>query len=127
MQDYTLKLRPEKSVKVYGRGLNISRKSSVIVCKKLNGLNIKKGQKLLKNLIEKKQSLNGKYYTNVVKELSKLLESAITNAEFKGLNIEKLMIHISAHKGFTFYRPRRFKMRRTRRKITNIQVILEER
>ncbi len=127
MRRYTLNPKPEKSVKVFGRALRISNKNSVTVCRAITGMNLEKGNTLLESLINQKAGINGKYYTNVAKELSNLLKSAESNAEFKGLDTEKLFIHASAHKGFTFWRPRRFKLRRRKRKITNVQIVLEQR
>lgn len=127
MLKYAQNPKPGNSVKVYGRNLRISRKSSAIVCRVLTGFNLDKGKRLLENLIAQKESLDGKYYTNVAKELSLLLRQAESNAEFKGLDTSRLFIHASAHKGFTFWRPRRFKLRRRKRKMTNIQLVLEQR
>lgn len=118
---------PKKSVMVYGRGLRISRKSSVTVCHAIAGKPIGKGKGLLDRLAAKKESLRGKYYTNVVEQLSLLLDSAAKNAEFKGLDPDRLIIHASAHKGFTLYRPRNWKRRREKRKVTNIRLLLTER
>ena len=83
-----------------------------------------KGKNLLEKLLSQKQDLDGKYYTNAASEILDLLKSAESNAEFKGLDLEKLIVYASAHKGFTFFRPRRFKMRRDKRKVTNIQIAL---
>lgn len=127
MLRYTQNPKAEKSVKVNGRNLRISRKSSVIICRVLTGLNLDKGKRLLENLITERESLDGKYYTNVAKELSNLLVHAENSAEFKGLDTSRIFIHASAHKGFTFWRPRRFKLRRRKRKMTNIQLVLEQR
>ncbi len=126
MLRYAFNPNPKKSARVYGRALRISTKNSVIVCKAITGMNLQKGKKFLEDLISKRNNLNGRYYTNVTKELLKLVKSAEANAEFKGLDTERLIIHASAHKGFTFMRPRRLKMRRTRRKITNIQIVLQQ-
>ena len=127
MIKYSLNPKASKSAKVYARALRISRKSSVLICKHLSKMKLEKGKKFLHNLIEEKENLKGKYYTNVAKELSGLLASAEANAEAKGLDLNKLQIFASAHKGFTFWRPRNWKQRRTKRKITNIQIVLEER
>lgn len=127
MVNYALPANPQKSVMVYGRALRISRKSSVTVCRAITGKPLDKGKALLGRLALQKESLQGRYYTNVVKELSGLLDSAAKNAEFKGLDPNKLVIHASAHKGFTFYRPRSWKRRREQRKIANIQIVLTER
>lgn len=121
---YAFNPKPEKSAKAYGLGLRISTKSSAQVCKAVKGKNLAKGKRLMENLLVKKESLDGKHYTNVAKEMLNLLKSAETNAEFKGLDTEKLVIHASAHRGFTMFRPRRFKMRGEHKKITNLQVVL---
>jgi len=126
MNRYALNLNPKKSAKVYGRALRISTKSSTIVCRAISGKNLAKGKRLLRDLIEQKRDLEGKYYTNSSKGILNILRSAEANAESKGLDLNRLIIFASAHKGFTFIRPRRLKMRRTRRKMTNIQMVLQQ-
>ncbi|RLJ06307.1 MAG: hypothetical protein DRP18_01165 [Candidatus Aenigmatarchaeota archaeon] len=123
---YVMNPKPQKSVKVYGRALRISTKNSVKICREINGKPLKKAKRLLEDLITQKRSINGKYYTNISRTLLKLLESAEKNAEFKGLELEKMIVKASSHKGFTFWRPRRLKLRGTKRKMTNIQIFLEE-
>jgi ribosomal protein L22 len=126
MLKYAFRQKPEKSVKMYGRNLRISTKSSVTVCRALSGLHLEKGKKLLAGLRDKKRSLNGKYYTNVVKEIGSLLRDAEAGAEYKGLDVSRLHILAAAHKGFRFYTPRRFKLRRRKTKVCNIQLVLVE-
>ncbi|HLD57112.1 MAG TPA: uL22 family ribosomal protein [archaeon] len=126
MPQYAYNPKTEKFARAYGSALRISTKSSTQVCRAITGLNLQKGKGLLSSLLEEKKSLDGKYYTNTTSELLGLLKSAESNAEFKGLDTEKLIIHASAHTGFAFWRPRRFKMRRQRRKVTNIQIVLEQ-
>jgi large subunit ribosomal protein L22 len=126
MNRYSLNLNPKKSAKAYGRGLRISTKSSTILCRTISGKNLTKGKGLLQDLIDQKRDLDGKYYTNSSKEILNILKSAEANAEFRGLDVNRLVIFASAHKGFTFIRPRRLKMRRTRRKMTNIQIVLQQ-
>jgi ribosomal protein L22 len=127
MHKYVMNPRPEKSVKVFGRGLRISLKSSVRVCRAITGLSLPRGRKLVEDLMSGKRSLDGKYYTNVAREISALLRLAEANSEFKGLDPSRMFIHASSHKGFTFQTPRRFKHRGKTRKITHIQLILEQR
>ncbi|MBI4163247.1 MAG: hypothetical protein HY512_00160 [Candidatus Aenigmarchaeota archaeon] len=124
---YAYQPKTEKFAKAYGRALRISTKGSVIVCKVLSGMNLQKGKRLLNNLLIEKESLDGKFYSNASSEILDLLKSAESNAEFKGLDTEKLIIKASAHMGFAFWRPRRFKMRRQKRKVTNVQIVLEQR
>ena len=121
---YAFTPKTEKYSKAYGSGLRISTKHSTIVCRRLTGMNLAKGKKLLENLLSEKQDMDGKYYTNASEEILDLLKSAESNAEFKGLDTEKLIIFASAHRGFTFFRPRRMKMRRDKKKITNVQIVL---
>jgi len=123
---YAFNPNPKKSVRVYGRGLRVSPKSSVIVCRAISGSNFAKGKDLLTRIADGKESLDGKHYTNTTKAVLELLKSAESNAEFKGLTKEKLVIHASAHKGFTYMRPRKFKARGQQRKIANIQIVLQE-
>jgi len=125
--DYSRKPNPKKSAIVYGRDLRVSPKSSVTLSRALSGKSLDKGKKMLMGLIVQTRSLNGKYYTKTAGEMMRLLGSAEHNAEFKGLDPGRLMIFASAHKGFGFWRPRNWKRRREKRKMTNIQIVLEER
>lgn len=127
MHKYAFNPDPKKSVKVYGRSLNVSAKTSGIVCRKITGMNLEKAKKLLENMVSQKHSLEGRYYTNTTREVLSLLKSAEANAEVKGLDTARLIVHASGHKGYRFMRPRRLKMRGTRKKITNVQVVLVER
>ena len=127
MHKYAFNPDPKTSVKVYGRSLNVSYKTAQIVCRKITGMNLEKAKKLLENLVSQKHSLEGRYYTNTSKDILSLLKSAESNAEVKGLDTARLQVHASSHQGFRFMRPRRLKMRGTRKKITNVQVVLMER
>jgi len=127
MLRYAYKPKSSRNAKAYGYGLRISRKHSQEICRKLRGMRLDKAKKFLEDLLEKRVSLNGKYYTKAAGEILKLLKSAEKNAEAKGLELEKLFVHLSAHRGWTFRRPRRFKLRGQIQRITHIQVVLEER
>jgi ribosomal protein L22 len=126
MIKYALNPKPDKSVKVYGRGLRISRKNSTEVCRAISGKPLPKAMALVQRLVDGKQNLDGKFYTAASSEILDLLKSAQANTESKGLDAERMLVRASAHQGFRFYRPRRFKMRRQRRKVTNIQIVLQE-
>jgi ribosomal protein L22 len=116
-----------KAAKVYGRSLNVSSKTAQILCKKITGMNLEKAKRVMENLISRKHSLDGKFYTNTSVQMLSLLKSAESNAENMGLDPAKLSVHASSHQGFKFMRPRRMKMRNTRKKIANVQVVLTER
>ena len=127
MNRYAYNPDQKKSARVFGRGTRVSQKSSEIVCSRITGMGLDKGKTFLLNMLMKKESISGKHYTNTANELLNLIKSAESNAEFKGLEPARLVIHASAHKGFSFYRPRNWKRRLERRKVTNLQVVLEER
>lgn len=122
---YAYNPNPKKSAQAHGRALRISPKSSVIVCRAVSGMRLEKGKALLQDMLDEKRSLSGKYYTNVTRELLRMVRNAEANAEAKGLDTEKMHIKVSAHQGFKFYRPRSWKRRREKRKVTNLQVVLE--
>jgi len=107
----------------------ISLKHSVIVCKELKNKKLERAEKILENLIDKRVSLNGKYYTNTAKKILEILRNAETNARFKGFDLEKTFVkNIKVDKGFTFIRPKsRWRFRGRRAKSTNLEIIVEER
>jgi large subunit ribosomal protein L22 len=128
MIKYAFKATNEKkSAKLYGSNIDISTKDAIVLCRQINRKPLAKGRDLLGRLIEQKSSLEGKYYTKAATEMLSLLNSAEKNAEFKGLDAEKLIIFASAHKGLIYFRPRRFRLRRQRKKMTNVQIVLVER
>lgn len=109
-------------------GARISFKNSLIVCRAISGLSLTKGKKFLEDLISKKVSLNGKYYTNASKKILEILKNAEANAKQKNLNLEKLFITAKANKGFRLVTPKsRAKFRGRKAKVTNIEIVLEER
>ena len=124
---YSYQAKENKSAKAAGVALRISPRNSVDVCREINGLPLAKGKRLLENLLLEKVSIGRKYYTNTAEEILNLLKSAEANAEFKGLDAERLFISAVVGKGFTFMRPRRMKLRGMKRKVANLQIVLEER
>jgi len=123
---YAMKVNDKKSAKVLGRGLPISTKDSVAICRRLSGMNLRKGKEFLLGMLSEKRSIDGRFHTKAALEIMGLLNSAESNAEFKGLNPDNMIISASAHEGYTFYRPRRFKVHGRRKKVTHVQVVLQE-
>lgn len=107
----------------------ISLKHSVAICKELKGKNLSKAKKFLEDLINRKISLEGSYYTNAAKRILELLSSAEANARFKGLAAEKLFVKAAkADKGFSFVKPKsRWRFRGRRAKAATVAITLEER
>ncbi len=140
--NYSTKLvEKENTAKAVGRDLAISTKQTIEVCNLVRKMNVEKAKKLLSEVISKKQAVPfkrfngdmghkrkigpGRYPVNTCTEILRLLESASTNAQFKGLNATSLIIaHINAQGGarrWHYGRKRRRQMKRT-----NVEIVLEE-
>ncbi|MBI5347436.1 MAG: hypothetical protein HZB66_02405 [Candidatus Aenigmarchaeota archaeon] len=109
-----------------GIGLGISAKDAMVVCSVIRKKPLKRSRRLLDDLITKKRSLRGKYYTNAAESIRELLASCEKNAEFKGLDSDLLFVHASAHKGMNIRRRRRKAGFGSRMKRTNVEIILIE-
>lgn len=121
-------VEPAKSVRASLREIDVSTKWSRELCQAIKGMKLDKAKKLLEDVIAKKKMIPyrryrklrvhhsetrgpGGYPIKVAKHVLKLLESLEANAEFKGLDTEKLFItHAAAHKGRTIKKffPRAF-------------------
>lgn len=115
--DYALKPKDESRVaKAIGKDLDVSFKKAVVVCDALRGMDLDDAITLLEGVValEKpipfKKYLKGvsqvsgvgiaKYPKKVATEILKVLKNVQTNADYKGLDTEKLeIIHIQANKG----------------------------
>ena len=73
---------------------------------------------------------SGRYPVKAAEQILKVLENAEANAEYKGMDTEKLVIeHISSHKGVVIpgYIPRAFgRMTPFNTPTTHIQIVLQE-
>ena len=73
---------------------------------------------------------SGRYPVKAAEQILKVLENAEANAEYKGMDTEKLVIeHISSHKGIVIpgYIPRAFgRMTPFNTPTTHIQIVLQE-
>ncbi len=110
-------------------GSKISFKKSIEICDELRGKKLSFAKTLLQNLIDRKESLDGKYHTDTAKEFLTLLNSAEANAKQKNLDANKLFIKtMKADKGYKFIRPKSLaKFRGRQAKVTNLQITVEER
>jgi large subunit ribosomal protein L22 len=115
--------------KAVQKNARISLKHAIILCRAIRKKKLAKAKNFLQNLIDKKASLNRKYYTKAAKQILKVLENAEANAKNKNLNLERLFVeNAKASKGEKFIRPKsRAKFRGRKAKSTNIEIILGER
>lgn len=142
-------LDPEKTVKASGRELRVSPKKTREVCNTIKGMNLNQAKQLLQQVITKKQPIPfrrhkkkaghrrglqkayaGRYPVKSAQKILEVLESAEANADYKGLDPEKLrIIHASAHPGIKIKRatPRAFGRSSPRYKtLCHIELILEQ-
>ena len=122
---YTFK-PSQKHAKAYGANLGISTKGSEIICRVIRGKKLNVVERLINDIITKKRSLNGKYYTKTAKAVKDLIEGCKKNAEYIGLDNKRLFVHASAHKGVSIRRRRRKAGFGSKIKSTNIELILIE-
>ena len=87
--------------------LSISQLNAVKVCKAINRKKFNDAKKILEDLSNEKTSLRGKYFTKTTNEILKLLKQLESNAKNKNLDLDKMFLFISAHKGPTMHRARR--------------------
>ncbi len=142
-------LDTEKTVKASGRELSISPKHAREVCKTIKGMRLEKAKRYLEQVTARKQpvpfrryvkklghrhgmqrTMAGKYPVKAAAEILKVLESVEGNAEFKGLDAERLrIIHASAYTGMKIKRaiPRAFGRSSPKNKtLTHVEIVLEE-
>lgn len=115
-----------------GRNLRISTKDSIIVCGRIRGSKLERAKNFLRNLIDKKVSVDGKYYTNAAKQILRLLEQAEANARTKNLNVDRLFVETAkADKGAKILRYGRIGLKKgrgfRRGKSTHVEIVLVER
>lgn len=116
MKGYSTNEVGEKSAKSLRKNCNISLKDAVNIAHNLKGMNLDKGEQLLKDVLEKKRPIKyfryldsvshrkgygpGRYPVRAVKQFVSLIENVKANAEFKGLDTDSLKISlITANKG----------------------------
>jgi len=117
-------LDPEKTAKASGREVRVSHKSAREICKTIKGMMLTQAKQYLRDVIAKKKAVPftkfkkkaghrhglekayaGKYPVKAAKQTLKVLEGAEANAEYKGLDIERLrIIHASAYPGMKIKR-----------------------
>lgn len=142
-------LDPERTSKASGREVRVSHKSAREVCNKIKGMMVTRAKRYLREVIAKKKAVPftrfkkkaghrhglekgfaGRYPVKAATHILKVLEGAEANAEYKGLNLERMrIIHASAYPGRKIkrYTPRAFGRSTPKFKtLCHIEVALEE-
>lgn len=142
-------LDPDRTAKASGRELRISHKAAREVCNTIRGLELYQAKNLLQQVILKKRpvpfrrynkkaghrhglekSFAGRYPVKAAQKMLEVLEGAESNAEFKGLDVEKVrVIHASAYIGRKLKGmiPRAFGRSSPKfEKLCHVEIVLEE-
>lgn len=141
MVNYSFQGQQEKIVKVSGKFLPISTKTSFEIASAIRGKKVDNAISILENVSEGKEPLQfkrylkdtphrrgkmtaGRYPKKASLNVIKLLKLLKSNAEDKNLSSEELrIIHSAAHKGPNITHPGR---NRGKRKITHFEIVAEE-
>jgi large subunit ribosomal protein L22 len=142
-------IEPEKTAKASGHEIRVSHKHAREVCKTIKGMKLDQAKEYLHQVILKKKpvpfkrsnkkvghrhglekAFAGRYPVNAAKQILKVLEGAEANAEYKGLDMERLrIIHASAYPGMKLqgFIPRAFGRSSPRfNTLSNVELVLEE-
>lgn len=140
---------PDRTAKASGRELRISHKAAREVCNTLKKMGLDQAKDFLRQVISKEKPVPflrfnkkaghrrglqkgfaGRYPVKVAHNVLQILEGAESNAEFKGLDVERLrVIHASAYPGMKIKRmiPRAFGRSSPKNQtLCHVEVILEE-
>ena len=142
-------LNPEKTAKASGRELKVSHKASREICKALKGKMLVNAKEYLRDVIAKKRAIpymrynkklphrhgivhafSGRYPIKASEQILDVLESAQSNAENKGLDVDRLrIIHAAAYQGVKMkrYTPRAHGRASPKYEITtHVEIVLDE-
>ena len=143
-------LDPAKTVKSAGRELRVSHKAAREVCTALKGKTLGQAKTYLNKIITKKQpvpfrrynkklghrhgtepgTFAARYPIKTAKKMLQVLAGAEANAEFKGLDVDRLrIIHAAAYPGIKLkrFQPRAFGRSSPKHQtLTHVELVLEE-
>lgn len=143
---YSVEVDEETTARAYGNELPISPKKAREVCRALHKMPLEEAKAYLEAVLAKRQAVpyrrykmavahkkgmaGGGYPVEVARHLLRLLGNAESNAEYKGLDPEAMVVaHIAAYKGRPrkAFRPRAYgRATPWTKETTNVEVVLEE-
>jgi large subunit ribosomal protein L22 len=142
-------LDPEKTAKASGRELKVSHKAAREVCKAIKGMMLTDAKQYLRDVEAKKKAIPytrynkklphrhgltntfaGRYPIKASQQILGVLLSAQSNAENKGLDVDRLrIIHAAAYQGMKLKRYMRRAQGRSSPKYdttTHVEIVLDE-
>jgi len=146
MAGYTTYADPDTTAKAIGRDIPVSPKMSREICGMIRGMKVETAVSALEEVIELKRAVPlkrynkrvshkkgvgpGRYPQKAAKAVLSVVQSAVTNAEYKGLDAETMVIAtVSASRGRTIpgHMPRAHgRATQWDQNTVNIEVIIEE-
>lgn len=146
MVGYTINADPDVTAKAIGREMQISPKHSREICTMIRGMKVDKAIETLEAIIDLKKPVPmkrfkkrvshkpgvgpGRYPQKAAKAILGVVNSAVSNAEYKGLDSENMVIGtISTSRGRTIpgHMPRAHgRATQWNQETVNLEVILEE-
>jgi len=146
MAGYTTYADPDTTAKAIGRDIPVSPKMSREICGMIRGMKVETAVSALEDVIELKRAVPlkrynkrvshkkgtgpGRYPQKAAKAVLSVVQSAVTNAEYKGLDAETMIIAtISTSRGRTIpgHMPRAHgRATQWDQNTVNIEVIIEE-
>jgi len=144
-------LDPDKTAKAVGRDVRVSPKPVREICNCIKGMSLEKAKRFLEDVIDMKTPVPfkrykgkrahkkgldrfkwyaGRYPVKAAKEVLNVLENAENNAEYKGLDIDRIkIIHAMVHKAPVIkkYIPRAFgRSTPYFKRLSHIEIVLQE-
>ncbi len=142
-------LDPDKTAVASGRELKISPKAAREICRTVKGMKLEEARSLLLGVVEKRTPIPykrykkdvphrrglqgwyaGRYPQKAAREVLRVLDSAESNAEYKGLSIDALkIIHAAAQRARKIrkYIPRAFgRSSPYFDELTHVEIVVEE-
>ena len=142
-------LDPDTTVRASGREVRVSHKAAREVCKTIRGMKLDEAKDFLQQVILKRRPVPfrrfskkvghrrglqkayaGRYPVKAAQKVLEVLEGAEANAEYKGLDVERLrIIHASAYPGMKIrrYIPRAFGRASPRfETLCHLELVLEQ-
>lgn len=143
---YSIQTDPEKTSKAIGKEVGVSPKNCREVCKMLVGMKVEDAKAYLKDVADLKTPVPytrfkmmigpkpgvgpGRYPKNAAQAILRVVESAQSNAEYKGLEADGMRVKVAAaHRGRVQkgYMPRaQGRSTPWNEQTTNIEIVLEE-
>ena len=144
-------LDPDKTSKAVGRDIKVSPKPTREVLNCIKGMNLEKAKTFLENVVDKKIPVpfkrynkhgahrkgldrfkwhTGRYPVKAAREVLTVIENAENNAEYKGLDIDRIkIIHAMVHRARVIKKfiPRAFRRSSPYyKRLSHIEIVLQE-